>query len=236
MVTSFVMSVYDQWFLMTAGHCIADIEENMRNGYEIERCRLIDCMGTGAQHREPIPFDYGEATATKICYDPKYDYGVIFLNDHYRRLLAANGVKPLTEEVWEQQPERVDFYALIGVPNELSETTAHAAHVTTTLHRVIALPEKPECFEETDAPTFFGEIVISEPMTDISGMSGGPIFSFRKEKDGTMRYWLHAIQSRWIPSRRLIAACLAHPLGMFLKEFMDGKHQHLVDKSAAGAA
>src|SRR5947209_2502294 len=50
LVTSFVMSVHNQWFLMTAGHCIKDIEQNLRAGYAIERCRLVDCVGIGARH------------------------------------------------------------------------------------------------------------------------------------------------------------------------------------------
>jgi len=227
-VTSFVMSIYDQWFLVTAGHCIEEIEENLSKGYEIERCRLIDFMGFDAPHTEPIPFDYSESAATKLCYDPTYDYGLLFLDEHYVRLLRANGVQALTEEVWEQQPDTADFYMLLGVVGQLSEATPTAASVTSTLLKVIELPERPDAFVETTAPTLWGEVLVREPVTDIMGMSGGPVFSFRRTEDGKLRYWLHAVQSRWIPSRRLIAACLSRPLGTFLKEVMDGEHEHLV--------
>lgn len=231
-VTSFVMSINSQWLLITAGHCIDGIQENISKGYVIERCRLIDCMGINASYKDPIPFEYNESVATKLSYDPHYDYGIIYLSEHYKRLLEANGVEPLTEEAWENQPDRIDFFKLIGVPSELSEATPDVARVASTLLDVIALPERPECFEETDAPTLWGQIRIGEPMTDINGMSGGPIFAFQRQENGELRYWLHAVQSRWFFSSKLIAACQMKPLGVFLKEFMEGKHQHLIKDDA----
>lgn len=229
LITTFVMSIYDQWFLVTAGHCIEDIEENLINGYEIARCRLIDFMGSGARHAEPIPFDYQESSASKLCYDPKYDYGILYLNENQVRLLKANGIQALNEEVWEKQPDSVDFYMLLGVVNELSDVTPNSAHITSTLHKVIELPDRPADFGETEAPTFWGRIHLKDPVTDIAGMSGGPIFSIHRKENGDLRYWLHAIQSRWLPSQKLIAACLARPVGIFLKEVMEGKHQHLLN-------
>ena len=56
-ITTFVMSIYEQWFLVTAGHCIENIEKLTEAGYKITRCWLIDSMGTGAAHRHPIPFE-----------------------------------------------------------------------------------------------------------------------------------------------------------------------------------
>ena len=231
-VTSFVISVYGQWFLVTAGHCIEDIENLIASGYDLIKCRLIDTMGTGATHRMPIPFDYATSSATKMCYDPKYDYGLIFLEDNYLDLLRSNGVVPMTEQVWEKQPEDPEFFALIGVPDELSDSNEDIAYVTSTFHIVKELQERPTNFEPTDAPTFFGKISLAEPMTTIIGMSGGPILSFKTAKTGELKYWLHAVQSRWIKSEKIVAACLMKPLGNFLKEFMDGKHQNKIEQES----
>lgn len=226
-ITSFVMSVYNQWFLVTAGHCIEDIEKLLNAGYQISKCRLIDSMGTGALHRDPIPFDYEDSGATKMCYDPKYDYGLIFLSDHYVDLLRSNKVVPMTEEVWEKQPSKPDFFALIGIPEELSDSSVDIAHVASTFHIVEEYPRRPAFFENTEAPTFFGKISLPESMTTIAGMSGGPILSFKRSESGHHKYWLHAVQSRWIKSEKAVAACLMRPLGIFLKEFMEGKHHAL---------
>lgn len=229
-VTSFVMSVYDQWFLVTAGHCIEDIEKLNAAGYEIVRCRLIDSIGSGASHRLPIPFDYAESRATKMCYDSNYDYGLIFLEDYYIELLRSNGVIPIKEDAWEKQPQDPEYFALIGVPDELSNTSEDVVLVTSTFHIVKELAERPPYFKPTDAPTFFGKIYLDEPMTTIIGMSGGPIFSFKTNESGQLKYWLHAVQSRWVKPEKVVAACLMRPLGIFLKEFIEGKHQNKINK------
>lgn len=229
LISSFVMSVYDEWFLITAGHCIEDVENALNHGYIIERCRLIDCMGAGAKHIHPIPYDFNKDTACKLCYDPKYDYGVLILNANTISLLKANGVVPLTEQMWESQPDNSEYFKMVGIPCELSDADEKYAHVTTIVHSVRELSERPQCFEKTDAPTFYGKIELIEPMTTIVGMSGGPIFSFQTNEDGELKYWLHAVQSRWVPSERVIAACLMKPLGTFIKEFMEGKHQGLIE-------
>ena len=45
-----------------------------------------------------------------------------------------------------------------------------------------------------------------EQPEDISGMSGGPLFSILRETDSTIRYSLEGIQASWISSKRLIRA------------------------------
>jgi len=228
-ISSFVLSVYDEWFLVTAGHCVDDVHNAVKNGYKITHCRLIDCMGAGARHMHPIPYDFKEDTAFKLCYDPKYDYGILLLEPNTVNLLKANGVVPLTEQMWESQPESPESFKMVGIPDELSKSDKNQALVTSIVHNITELPERPECFEETDAPTFFGEVKLMPPMTTIIGMSGGPIFSFETQENGQLKYWLHAVQSRWVPSKGVIAACLMKPLGDFIKEVMDGKHQDLLE-------
>ena len=193
-VSAFVMSIYNQWFLMTAGHCIEDIEKHKNAGFKLIRCRLIDCLGLGATHRLPIPLDYYECAPTKMCYDPNYDYGIIFLDEYYVRLLLENGVTPLNEEVWEKQPIEPDLYILMGVPSEMTKADPNIAYVTTTLHYVFEYPQRPDFFEETNAPTFFGRINLSDQLTTIVGLSGGPIFSLKESETGELKYWLHAMQ------------------------------------------
>ena len=138
--TTFVLSVYDQWFLITAGHCVDELQDAWRHGYSVEKARLIDCMGEGAVHKHSILFDLENAVPIQPFRDDKYDYGLIFVEDHYRSLLEKNGVVPLTEDVWEKQPDEVDFYLLIGVPAEFSDATgevvrelSHSETTSTTM-------------------------------------------------------------------------------------------------------
>ena len=69
-ITAFVLSVSEKWFLITAGHNIQDIEvlTDVR-GYQITSCQLIDSLGVGATHRTPIPFAYRESHPTCLSDD-----------------------------------------------------------------------------------------------------------------------------------------------------------------------
>jgi hypothetical protein len=231
-ITSFVLSIYDEWVLVTAGHCITDVKQLLDAGYELVGCNLVDSMGVGAKHKEVVPFDYVGANAITPFDDPGYDYGIIFVREIYRKLLEANGVEALTEEVWDKQPTDPDYYALIGVPDELTEATYPVSTVTTTMHLVERLEERPDGFEETEAPTFYGKISLGGPLTSIRGMSGGPIFSFAKGTDGRERYWLHAVQSTWVKPDRHIAARLMKPFAQLIRDIMVGKHPALLNGAA----
>lgn len=216
-MSAFLVSMNDKWFLITAGHCMDDVEKNVNNGYEIKTCRLIDSGGLAARHVIPIPFDY--LSALKVHVDTKgFDYGAIYINDYYKTLLLSNKVVPLSEHVWEKQPSDPDFYRLLGLPNELTEVTDEIFSIGTTLHVVKELEQKPSDFPETRAPMFYGQIQLDDTLTNIKGMSGGPIFSFKRNVKGELKYWLHAIQSRWMPSKNYIAACLTTPFLVSLKE------------------
>ena len=51
--------------------------------------------------------------------------------------------------------------------------------------------------------------VNTEPfgLNSIVGMSGGPIFGFRRYPNGEQRYWVVALQSWWDPETRTIYGC-----------------------------
>jgi len=136
----------------------------------------------------------------------------------YRDLLEANGVKALSEKSWEAPPQIVEGYKLLGVPEQLNDAMdANWRTVVTTLHIVDAFEGVPDAFEPSDAPLFYGKISMAEPLTNIAGMSGGPIFSYTII-DGQIRYWLFAMQSTWNKSDRTIKAVLMQPFGAWLSE------------------
>ncbi|MEN6622710.1 MAG: hypothetical protein ABFD50_14310, partial [Smithella sp.] len=182
-VTSFVLSVKNQWFLITAGHCISAVNQLINeHGFEISNCYLIDSLGLDAKYYEPIPFDFVSSEPACLSESVEFDYGIILLSAHFRSLLEANNIQPLNEEVWKKQPAKIDFYALLGVPNQLTNLEIDKIEFTTTLHRIDALDNKPEGFPVTDLPLFYGNIVLGDSMTDIAGMSGGPILGFYRNE------------------------------------------------------
>ncbi|MBI5936441.1 MAG: hypothetical protein HY850_01175 [Betaproteobacteria bacterium] len=225
-VTAFVMAINEQWCLVTAGRCIERIENEYDQGYEIERCCLLDCNGVNTPHGTTIPFDYVESAATRLCYDPTYDCGVFLLSKHHVRLLRESGIEAMSEAAWEQQPYVVDFHAIIGVHGQPS--ASNAMQVSSTLHKVTPLPHRPDCFADTGTPTFWAAIDRANEVPDLPDLSGSPIFAFRQKENGEFAYWLHSIQNQWVQSRGLIAACFARPIGKFLKEVVEGENVNLV--------
>ena len=71
--------------------------------------------------------------------------------------------------------------------------------------------EKPDGFVETDVPMFYGHLDWNDSLDSIKGMSGGPVFAFRRTKKG-LSYWLLAVQSTWLRDTKEIAACRIRPL------------------------
>ena len=219
-VSAFALSIMDQWFLITAGHCLRQIEELQSKGTEITSCALVDTIGTDAIHKDTIPFAYENASPQYLSEDLHYDYGVIPLSSYYRHLLEANSVQSLTEEVWEKQPDEFDFYKLLGVPYELLEITPEYVYLPTTLLNVEPTNEWPNGIAKTSAPQFIGKITLGKGLTNIAGTSGGPIFGFRENPPGKLKYWLVALQSRWFSMSRIVIGCPTKPLGQFLRSLI----------------
>ena len=216
-MTTFVLSIGEHWFLVTAGHCIGEIDRYIESGCQIAACYLVDSMGLGARHLDPIPFVYARSYPTRLSENKSFDYGVMVLSAYYRQLLEKNEIQPLNEDVWKHQPPSVDFYFLLGVPGELVKVESSHVEIVPTLHKVQPLDERPQGFSETDVPLFYGRIGLGQGITSIKGMSGGPIFGFYMDAQGQLRYWLIALQSRWLPDSHYIAACPTKVLGEVLE-------------------
>jgi len=193
-------------------------------------------MGLGAKYSQPIPFDYLGAAPTAMFQDEKNDYGLLYVDDHDRRLLQANGIEPITEVAWDCNLVEPDGFFLIGIPGQLTTAAPDLACVTTVLLGVKALAVRPPCFDVTDAMRWYGEVLMPRGLRSLEGMSGGPIFAIKRVEGGALKYWLHGIQSAQsprFPSEPYVAANLARPLARFLAVFMAGKHQDLVDRDSA---
>lgn len=223
-VTAFVLSVSDTWFLVTAGHCIREIEDITNHGYKITHCQLIDSLGLDAKHLDPIPFVYQESYPVCISDNYAFDYGIMVLSPYYKQLLQANNVQALNEDVWKKQPSKVDFYMLLGVPGELVKVNPTSIEIAPLLCFIEPINQRPEGFTEVDVDLFYGRIVLGEGITSVKGMSGGPIFAFHQNEKGELRYWLIALQSRWLPESHFIAGCPTKLLGHFIEDLTTQKN------------
>lgn len=220
-ITTFVLSVREKWFLVTAGHCLKQIDDYKKEGYTTNQCFLMDSMGTGATHFEPIIFTFEQSKPQYIFSDTpndKMDYGIIPLSEYYRGLLKANNICPLSEEVWKFQPEEPELFALIGVPGEFVQPGQKSVGVVTSLNFIDEC-ERPEKLSETEMPMFYGKILLHKNQRSVKGMSGGPIFAF-KQINGQYRYWLKALQSRWLEQSEIVMGCPTTFLGVALEKMI----------------
>ena len=237
--TSVVVSIRGMWMLLTAGHCIRDVQENISNGWSVKRARLIDSMSNAATHHNAIPFDWEAGAGVALSNDDTNDYGLVFLDDNSRRLLAANGVQPVDETAWDKGiPDDATLYAVAGVSRPRSSVTPDVAALRAVIVPIVPLPERLSAhFPESEAPSWYAE-VMAPSIETLAGLSGGPVFVMRLEPSGELRYWLHAIQSAQasrFPEVPYIAAMLTRPLGHFLAEIMQRGHEAFKDDPAASA-
>lgn len=212
--TTFVASVRGIWILVTAGHCITGVEDAIGEGYIIKQARLLDSAGPDATYREPVPFDYEGSQPIAPFDDDKFDCGFLRLSSIDRAALTANGVIPINEDAWEKQCVGPEIFAATGFLQEISAIEPTKYRLSMVLLPIGALQDRPSQFEETNAPRWYGQ-VSPHAAGSLVGMSGGPVLAFRQGEAGTVRYWLHGIQSAQaprFPRDPYIAVCLATPM------------------------
>jgi hypothetical protein len=213
-ISAFVVEVRGLWFLITAGHCLTEIEKNRARGYTA-RFLLLDSESPKAKHRHGVPFPLDPDDYFSLDVDG-FDYAAIVVPDLYERMMRDNGIRPLDETVWRQQPDSPEYFGLVGIPDQFIRHNGDwTTHATTYygIQPVDAAAAADAGLEGSSALSFYGRISLGENATDISGVSGGPVFSFSRENGGQLRYWLHALQSKWIRDGEsgTIAACVARP-------------------------
>ncbi|MGA2507017.1 MAG: hypothetical protein ABSF80_06025 [Chitinispirillaceae bacterium] len=222
LVMSIVLSVFDKWYLITAGHCLKEIEElETRLGYKYLRSFFVDNMNINAKHIDPVPFDYKTLRHSYVDEPNSYDYGIIIVDYLSRRNLEANGIAALDENAWRRDSDPFDFFTLLGIPKELTRYDPQFLNISSLLLNVEPLNNKPDGFPDTILPIFYGKVDLALRVNSIEGMSGSPIFGLRKNEMGQLKYWLIAVQSGWIPTTQHISACPVNYLAECLSELFN---------------
>jgi hypothetical protein len=218
--------------ILTAGHVLKDIESNfLKSGkFVVHGCCLIDTFGNDAISNHPIPFVYEDAAKFFIDNaDDGLDFGLVTLSDYYLALMDKNGVVAIREENWRKQCDAaIDWYAMMGLPSCYTQVTSRVVDgrsytdygVSPTMFRINRLDKAPEDSIKTSYERFVGQIDDRTPIDDIAGMSGGPIIGFGKA-GGKDAYWPVAIQSGWLPKRRITFGCPVPTIGALLDEYTE---------------
>jgi hypothetical protein len=209
---AWILSICDTWCLVTAGHILKRLDEPLNSKrIRLTGCVLVDSLGPDAVSPLHIPFDYQRLPKFYIeDEEAGLDFGLIALSPYYRGLLEINKILPVTERDWQYQ-DKLEFgqYMMVGFPKELTEIQSPRnglipVSVYPTVIWVTKLENPPDDLPDTRHPRFVGKLSDDFPLDSIVGMSGGPIFGFAKEGD---RYWIVAVQSSWLPERKLTFGC-----------------------------
>jgi hypothetical protein len=217
--TGFVFSVEDRWLLMTAGHCVTEIEDIRKQGGKLEKCKLIDYMGEDAPHQHPVPFPYEDALPMHIGARDNIDYGVLFPPQNTCHLLSANNVVPFDEDAWDAEPSEVQDYFLLGFPAELNALHGNLVNVHASMFRLTRYAERPEDFPAAPEELYFYGRVVEQPLNNLKGCSGGPIIALSlPDAGGTATYHLVALQSTSMGDD--IKGMLMPPLGRLIRDLL----------------
>lgn len=203
--------------IATAGHILYDFDKNAPR-IKVGPCHIYDCFGPRPISNYPIPLNFDDAPKFYVHQDDSklrlgaelgVDLGLIALNSNQVQLLEANGIVPYTEmEMKMAGGEKLKSHIVIGFPTSLQKLTLLddgrvAIALSPTIAGVDEMDHPPSDLTETEYPRFVGQL-LENSNVDIEGMSGGPIIGFSPDRS---RYWVVAIQSKWLEKRKITFGC-----------------------------
>jgi hypothetical protein len=207
--SGFIMSIQGVWNLVTAGHILEELEQNLKDKkIQIIDCSLVDIFGLNATSNIPIPFDYNNAPKMFIYNkEDGVDFGLVIIRSHYCDLLKTNGIMPIQEKDWKNIPnDLAPKYIMLGLPQCFIRTRVIREQIVGSVAPAAIGVER--IYDESLAkkhPQFIGKLSDTGYIVeDIEGMSGGPIIGFSKD---WKKYWIVAVQSSWLPERRITFGC-----------------------------
>ncbi len=233
-VSCFVVEIEGHWFLVTAGHVITDIKDNIGKGVIYYNFILHDQLA--GNKFPPIPYSFDVKDWVVIDTDGAnykvgdlgadangMDYAAVPLRHLFKEGLISGGIQVIQETAWGPEPfDQYSNWLLVGIPNESHHIVAGIDKVKMTI-----IPLKP-----TDPPMstikppsknkVYAQIIRqpeidSVQVKDIAGMSGGPIFALT-QIDNQLRYWVIGIQSSQYSFSDIVAFCPALHFFEGLKE------------------
>jgi hypothetical protein len=228
--SGFLVHMGGAYFLATAGHIIEHLEKRLAEHRRvIDRSLLIDQWHIDRDRFAPIPFTLDSLLSTSSIVkvfddDAGLDYALIPI----RPILATNllnaGVQPVPDDAWKNVPNDTTIQLLFGFLAEDNLATVVQTQtgpqlnlsMTMSVFNLEAVPmdEVPDCsqkpFRRFHARLHFARDMRGnsiKPIKSAVGTSGGPVFGFRREKDGTWLYWILGIQSGCSEPSNIISAC-----------------------------
>jgi len=212
--SGFVLELREEWFWVTAGHCLKELDTRIRKGQlRINGGGFVDSFGHEAMHTYMVPFTYDVECGFYVDDESLgLDFGLIRLDGNKRKLLRANKVIPVCRFNWLQQATLTfDMFKMLGIPEDrvVSEGAMNEGRPTLVGPVMFNVePIDPDGIENPPrAVWFIGRIHPEAEISTLKGMSGGPIYGFRRDSEGRWSYHVVALQSSWRPHTRTVFGC-----------------------------
>ena len=202
--SGFVIKIREEWFWVTAGHCLKQLRRWIRKTrFHLSSICFADFFGPKAKSLDLIPFDIKTAELFSLDQmEVGLDFGMVHLDETYRIEFEANGVTPITRMHW-IEPSKFEFetFKMLGFPKHLTTDGA--------IQPVLLTVEQVDPIEYDQPNSWFAGLISvgKDQISDLDGMSGGPIFGFTKQQDGSWGYQAIAIQSCWDARKRVAFGC-----------------------------
>ncbi len=240
-VSCFVMALNNRWCLVTAGHILKDIEEDLRSErFRIVHAFIIYYLGHHETDGRLMPFDY--KAANKRFVDDEnlgLDYGFIMLAYYDLLDLRKNNIIPVRMDYWKAQKiEEFNSFILLGLPVEVSRRlngpfvssntlTRNLGNVHVSVEYITDDSQIPFTIliRKPTLPIFIGRITANIDFS-INGMSGGPIFGLIEDQDSNLYYTVVAIQSAVVPTKNKFGS-YSVVIGCYISEVIDEMRKFL---------
>ena len=230
--TGFLFRHREHLFWLTAGHIIDKIEFILSKKREKLIMRWFD--GYPNENAGAIPINI-TSMKMKSWNKQNLDAGVIKLGYlEEQDLLANNSITPLDARIYlHKETAKPDGYFLIGFPrkynqyhekpfrNNKTKKSLRSDYACIPVEKIPIPIEDAnlDFFNKPDA--FYGQLLDEQLDPDnylgsINYMSGSPIFSIERTKEGKFVYRLFGIQTKWLPESRRICA---EPINKIINEF-----------------
>lgn len=218
--SGFVVDVLGEWFYVTAGHILRDIQTALAAGSSFDVWRLDDQTAGNRFNGRAVPYGFDVETWLVLRDETTgLDYAAVHLSVLYRRQLEAGGVSAITKNAWSDHISQYDHWILVGIP---SETVVYDG-ITVITARMVMSP-----LTSADEPVLAGDKAQNQfyaKLTDGSeqffknadGLSGGPVFALKKLGEQWL-YWVIGVQSAWYPTNKTLAICPFSSFGIELEE------------------
>ncbi len=223
---------------MTAGHVLEEIRKLLQTeGVGSIKARWID--NDPNVNAKSIPCELAKLRLTSVNIEG-YDFGFVLLPPYYAKLiLAVKENRPLTEAHWRSDDSfEPEGYYIVGIPQEFTEVKQlsngpeiYEYKSSATVLSVPVIKEDAAKHLSEDEfwrhdNNFYGKVLPihndnGKELTDIKGMSGGPIFGVRSIDKDKIQYRIIAIQSSWLNQSRFTRGTRFDKVIAILNESVD---------------